>query len=106
MIGRGYIPQVGPNLILANGTKIVNTPTLILGIVAVLGLVWLEFRKRAKARSVGDEVAPLWSTIVKLVLLGLVIMFFAFKFATGNEGTGFPVSGLILLAWSSSTRSS
>ena len=24
-------------------------------------------------------------------------MFFAFKFATGNEGTGFPVSGLILL---------
>jgi putative multiple sugar transport system permease protein len=30
-------------------------------------------------------------------LLGLVIMFFAFKFATGNKGTGFPVSGLILL---------
>ena len=98
VIGRGYLPQVGPNLILSNGTRIVNTTTLVLGIVAVLGLVWLEFRKRAKAKSVGDELAPLWATIVKLVLLGLVIMFFAFKFATGNEGTGFPVSGLILLA--------
>jgi putative multiple sugar transport system permease protein len=97
VIGRGYIPQVGPNLILANGTKIVNTPTLVLGIVAVLVIVWFEFRKRSKAKSVGDDVPPLWATIVKLVLLGLVIMFFAFKFATGNEGTGFPVSGLILL---------
>ncbi len=98
VIGRGYIPQVGPNLILANGSKIVNTPTLILGIVAVLVIVWFEFRKRSKAKSVGDDVPPLWAAIVKMVLLGLVIMFFAFKFATGNEGTGFPVSGLILLA--------
>jgi putative multiple sugar transport system permease protein len=97
VIGRGYIPQVGPNLILANGSKIVNTPTLVLGIVAVLVIVWFEFRKRAKAKSVGDDVPPVWATIVKLVLLGGVIMFFAFKFATGNEGTGFPVSGLILL---------
>ncbi len=91
VIGRGYIPQVGPNLILANGSKIVNTPTLVLGIVAVLVIVWFEFRKRAKAKSVGDDVPPVWATIVKLVLLGGVIMFFAFKFATGNEGTGFPV---------------
>jgi putative multiple sugar transport system permease protein len=97
VIGRGYIPQVGPDLILGNGSRVVNTPTLILGIVAVLALVWLEFRKRAKAKSVGDEVPPVWTAIVKLLLLGLVIMFFAFKFATGNKGTGFPVSGLILL---------
>jgi putative multiple sugar transport system permease protein len=98
VIGRGYIPQVGPNLILGNGSKVVNTPTLVLGIVAVLVLVWFEFRKRSKAKSVGDEVPPLWAAITKMVLLGLVVMFFAFKFATGNEGTGFPVSGLILLA--------
>ena len=97
VIGRGYIPQVGPDLILGNGSRVVNTPTLILGIVAVLALVWLEFRKRAKAKSVGDEVPPLWASAIKLLLLGLVIMFFAFKFATGNKGTGFPVSGLILL---------
>ena len=98
VIGRGYIPQIGPNLILGNGTKIVNTPTLVLGLVAVLGIAWMEFRKRAKAKSVGDEVSPLWTAWVKIILLGLVIMFFAFKFATGNKGTGFPVSGVILLA--------
>ena len=96
-IGRGYIPQVGPNLVLANGVKIVNTPTLLLGVAAVLLLVFLEFRKRAKARSVGDEIPALWATIVKLVILGVIIMFFAFKFATGNPGTGFPISGVILL---------
>jgi putative multiple sugar transport system permease protein len=97
-IGRGFIPQVGPNIILANGTKIVNTPTLVLGGVAVVLLAWFEFRKRAKARSVGDEVAPVWTAWVKIILLGAVIMFFAFKFATGNPGTGFPISGVILLA--------
>ena len=98
VIGRGYLPQIGPDLILANGTRIVNTTTLVLGMVAVLLVVWLEFRKRAKAKSVGSEVPAMWATIVKLVLLGFVIMFFAFKFSTGNAGTGFPVSGMILLA--------
>ena len=98
VIGRGYIPQVGPNLILANGSRVVNTPTLILGMAAVIALILLELRKRAKAKSVGDEVPPMWTAAIKLFLLGLVIMFFAFKFATGNEGTGFPVSGLILLS--------
>ncbi len=97
VIGRGYIPQIGPNLILGNGTRIVNTTTLVLGMVAVLLVVWLEFRKRAKARSVGDDVPPLWATAIRLVLLGGVIMFFAFKFSTGNDGTGFPISGVILL---------
>ena len=98
VIGRGYLPQIGPDLILANGTRIVNTTTLVLGMVAVLLVIWLEFRKRAKAKSVGNEVPAMWATIVKLVLLGFVIMFFAFKFSTGNVGTGFPVSGMILLA--------
>ncbi|MGB7979550.1 MAG: multiple monosaccharide ABC transporter permease [Candidatus Nanopelagicales bacterium] len=97
IIGRGYIPQIGPNLILGNGTRIVNTTTLVLGMLAVLWVVWLEFRKRAKARSVGDDVPPLWATAIRLVLLGGVIMFFAFKFSTGNDGTGFPISGVILL---------
>ncbi len=97
VIGRGYIPQIGPNLILGNGTRIVNTTTLVLGMLAVLWVIWLEFRKRAKARSVGADVAPLWATAIRLVLLGGVIMFFAFKFSTGNDGTGFPISGVILL---------
>ena len=96
-IGAGYVPQIGPTYILPGGTKIVNNTTLILGGLAVLALVILELRRRAKTKEVGGEVGPAWGMWVKLVLMGLVIMFFSFKFATGNPGTGFPISGVIML---------
>ncbi len=96
-IGAGYIPQIGPTFILPGGTKIANTPTLILGVLAVLAIILMELRSRSKAKSVGAEIGPLWGMIVKIIIIGTVVMFFAFKFATGNPGTGFPISGVILV---------
>ncbi len=96
-IGAGYIPQVGPTFILPDGTKIVNTPTLILGVVGVLAVLYLELRGRSKTKEVGGEVGPMWAMALKVAIMGIVIMFFAFKFATGNPGTGFPISGCILV---------
>ena len=96
-IGAGYIPQIGPTFILPGGTKIVNTPTLILGVIGVLAVLYLELRGRSKAKSIGAEVGPAWGMWLKVVLIGAVLMFFAFKFATGNPGTGFPISGVILI---------
>ena len=65
----GYLPEVGPNLILADGTRIVNTPTLLLGVVAVLAIVWLEFRTRAGEVWVTTR-RPCGQRSIKLVLLG------------------------------------
>jgi len=46
----------------------------------------------------GAEQAPLWVSVVKLVGLGLVVVFATYLFATGRPGTSFPIAGIILAA--------
>ena len=45
----------------------------------------------------GSDSAPLWVSVVKVVLLAGVILWAAWLFATGRPGTSFPISGIILV---------
>ncbi len=89
-IGGGYLPEAGPD----TGY---NNPTLILGIVVAAAIVWREFRSRANQAKLGAQVPPMWVTIVKVVLLAGVTLYAFVLFASGRPGTGFPISGVILL---------
>ncbi len=91
VIGAGYLPEIALPLPF-------NVPTMILAILAALWVVYYEFRVRAKQRRTGADLAPLWVSIVKVVLLAAVLLAAGWLFATGREGTSFPISGLILVA--------
>jgi len=89
-LGGGYLPNWGP-------TWAMDNSTLVLGVVAVLALVILEFRRRNKLTAAGMEVPPLWATITRLALLAVVIGFLTYLYGTGPSETSFPVTGCILV---------
>lgn len=90
-IGSGYLPEVGPD----TGY---NNLTLILGLILCLAIAFREIRSRTTQAGLGAVVPPLWVTIVKIVLLVGVTGYAFLLFASGRPGTGFPISGCILLA--------
>jgi putative multiple sugar transport system permease protein len=55
-----------------------------------------EFRARRTQRQMGSDMAPLWVSLLKLVILVAVILYASFLFAGGRVGTSFPISGIIL----------
>lgn len=89
-MGSGYLPEWGPNTGM-------NNSTLLLGIVAILALVFLEFRKRTRLARINADVPPLYASILKLVLFGVVIGYLVQLFGTGRPGTSFPIPGVILV---------
>ncbi|GAA1248905.1 putative multiple sugar transport system permease protein [Microbacterium phyllosphaerae] len=91
IIGTGYLPEVGLPLPF-------NVPTMILALVAVAWLIFWEIRTRRVQHKMGSDSAPVWVSVVKVVLLSVVVLVAAWMFATGRPGTSFPVPGLILLA--------
>lgn len=87
-IANGYLPNFGPDTNYHN-------PTLILAVLAIVLMVWLEFRKRADLRRHAMPVQPVVAMVVKLVLLSAVVMGVSLLLASYK---GIPVIGLILLA--------
>ncbi|MCU1586267.1 MAG: araH [Microbacteriaceae bacterium] len=100
-IGGGFIPDFGPNTAYSNGT-------LLIGLVVAIVIVVQEWRARRTQTEMGSEKAPLWVSVVKIVLLVAVVVYATLLFAGGRVGTSFPVSGIILgvlvLAYSFVTR--
>ena len=100
-IGNGFIGDFGPQFGYSNGT-------LILGLLAAIAVVWQEVRARRTQSRMGSEKAPLWVSIVKVVILEGVVLYATYLFATGRPGTSYPISGIILgvlvLAYSFITR--
>lgn len=90
-IGAGYLPEVG-------GPFQFNVWTMVLALLGVAWLVFWEIRTRRAQYKMGSDMAPLWVSTVKVVLLSVVVLAAGWMFATGRPGTSFPVSGLILLA--------
>ncbi|WP_354568058.1 multiple monosaccharide ABC transporter permease [Glaciihabitans sp. UYNi722] len=88
-IGAGFLPDFGPQFGYSNGT-------LILGVLVVLALIYQEFRARRTQSIMGSEKAPLWVSVVKMVILVAVVVYATVLFATGRVGTSFPISGIIL----------
>lgn len=89
-IGAGYLWEVGPD----TGY---NNLTLVLGVLIAAALVWRELRLRRTQAAMNSDMAPLWVSIFKLVLLVAVIGWVSMLFASGRVGTSFPISGIILL---------
>ncbi len=89
VIGGGYIPDFGPDLGFSNGT-------LIMGVIAALAVIFLEFRLRRRQTTIGATLAPLWVSYVKVGGIVAVIAFATYLFSTGRVGTSFPVPGIVL----------
>jgi putative multiple sugar transport system permease protein len=88
-IGAGYFPEFGPD----TGY---NNLTLLLGIVLAVAVVVAEWRTRKKQEAMGAAEAPVWVSIVKVLVLGGVVLYATILFAGGRVGTSFPISGVIL----------
>ncbi|MDQ1571739.1 MAG: putative multiple sugar transport system permease protein [Actinomycetota bacterium] len=89
IIGGGNIPDFGPQFGFSNGT-------LLLGVLAIIAIVWQEIRQRRTQGLMGAEKAPVWVSVFKVVVLALVAGGATYLFATGRIGTSYPVSGIIL----------
>jgi len=90
-LGGGYLPTHG-------GDMGLNDPTLALGALAILWLVAATLRSRRRSLRLGGEVLPPRGIAVRLGLLGGVIAWLTYQFASGRPGTSFPVPGLILVS--------
>ncbi|MGN8024673.1 multiple monosaccharide ABC transporter permease [Microbacterium sp. 22242] len=89
-IGAGYLGEIALPLPF-------NVPTMILALLAVIWVIGFEFFLRASQRKAGTDVAPVWVSVVKVVILSVLILVAGYQFASGRVGTSFPVSGVILL---------
>jgi putative multiple sugar transport system permease protein len=87
-IGNGFLPEVGPDTDLHN-------LTMLLGIAFVAVLVVLDYRKRAASKRYNFEVLPFPLFALKQIVLGAVIIEFAYLLA---DARGLPIVGLILFA--------
>lgn len=90
-IGGGYLPEWGPNTYL-------NNSTLLLGVLAIVVIVFMEFRRRARIVKAGGTPAPLWVAVVRLAVIAIALGYLTWLFGSGRPGTSFPVTGLILVA--------
>jgi putative multiple sugar transport system permease protein len=90
IIGAGYLPEIALPLPF-------NIPTMLLALAGVAWIVISEIRTRRAQRKMGSDMAPGWVSILKVVLISVVILVAGWLFATGREGTSFPISGVILL---------
>lgn len=90
VIGAGYLPELALPLPF-------NVLTMLLGVLGAGWIVWHEFRLRSTQKKLGSEQAPVWVSVVKVVVLAGVILWAAWLFATGRPGTSFPISGIILV---------
>ncbi|MET4639728.1 multiple monosaccharide ABC transporter permease [Mycetocola sp. 2940] len=101
IIGGGFLPDFGPDIGYSN-------PTLLLGLVVAVVVVIQEIRLRRTQTRMGSEKAPLWVSVVKVIILLAIVVYATLLFAGGRIGTSFPVSGIILgllvLAYSFMTR--
>lgn len=91
IIGTGYLPELAVPLDF-------NVLTMVLALLGVGWVIFWEIRTRRIQRKMGSDMAPLWVSTTKVVLISIVILAAGWMFATGRPGTSFPVPGLILLA--------
>jgi len=90
VIGAGYLPELPLPFDF-------NVLTMLLGVIGVAWIVYSEIRLRRQQRRAGSASAPMWVSVVKVVVLAAVILGASWLFATGRPGTSFPISGIILL---------
>jgi putative multiple sugar transport system permease protein len=90
VIGNGYMPDGATNAAF-------NYPTLVLGLLAILYLIWHTMRSRKRAHKAGTFSVPVWVDVVRTAVICAVVAYVVYLFATGRPGTSFPVVGIILV---------
>ena len=88
-IGGGFLPDFGPDFGFSN-------PTLVLGLLVAIAIIWQERRLRRNQAKMGADQAPLWVSVVKVVVVLAVVVAATLLFVSGRIGTSFPVAGVIL----------
>ena len=89
--GSGYLPEWGPTF---TG---MNNSTLLLGIIGIVAYIVAQIRKYKRSGDATGVKDPLWSVVVRIILMTVLIGYFTWLFGSGRVGTSFPVPGLILL---------
>ena len=92
VFGAGYLPDWGREL---TG---LNNFTMMLALIAVIIFAAAQLRKRRRTEALTGSPEPLWPVVTRIVLVGIIIGYVAWLFASGRPGTSFPIPGIILLA--------
>ena len=92
VFGAGYLPDWGREI---TG---LNLATMALGLIAIGAFAFVQLRRHARTYDINETKEPLWPVVVRIVLVGSVIGYISWLFASGRDGTSFPVPGLILAA--------
>ena len=90
VFGAGYLPEWGP------GWTGMNNSTLLLGLIAAAWFTVHELRRRQSLLKRNHE-APLWASLIRIILTLALVGYITFLFGSGRPGTSFPVPGLILV---------
>lgn len=80
-ICNGFLPDIFPKLQLFGGR---HKLTLILGLLAIVWLVWRQVADRNNKRSYGFEVLQTNFFVIKLVFMALILGLITWVFAGGN----------------------
>jgi putative multiple sugar transport system permease protein len=92
VFGAGYLPDWGREM---TG---LNNFTMMLALIAVIIFAAAQLRKRRRTEALTGSPEPLWPVVTRIVLVGIIIGYVAWLFASGRPGTSFPIPGIILLA--------
>ncbi|MCD4550233.1 MULTISPECIES: ABC transporter permease subunit [unclassified Schaalia] len=90
-LGAGYLPDIAPEVIPF------NLPTMILAVLAASAVVIAELRSHKRKSELAHTPVPLWIPLMRAVVISIVIIAFGWIFATGREGTSFPIPGVIVV---------
>lgn len=94
-LGAGYMNWLPPIRV---GNWIINTPTVILAVLALTAVITLGLRDRARLAKAGAEANALWIFWARMGFAAIILLGLGWIFATGRPGTSFPVPGLIVIA--------
>jgi putative multiple sugar transport system permease protein len=87
LLSAGFIPDViGPTTLpwlAENGNNVVvHTTTMVIAILAVVGMVFFSLRTRARRKARGYDVEPFSLFVLKNIVISVLVLFFAYMLAT------------------------
>lgn len=87
LLSAGFIPDViGPTTLVAasEGVQplIVHTTTMVIAILAIVGMVFFALRTRARRKARGYDVEPFSLFVIKNIVISVMVLFFAYMLAT------------------------
>nr|WP_269468026.1 multiple monosaccharide ABC transporter permease [Devosia ureilytica] len=87
MLSAGFIPDViGPTTLpwlAENGQNVVlHTTTMVIAILAIVGMAFSSIRTRARRKARGYDVEPFSLFVIKNVVIAALVLFFAYMLAS------------------------